>query len=571
MQKLIIRGGPSAGREIILNRDLVVGRGDQADVSIEDPTLSRRHASITLGTRGCVITDLRSGNGTFVNQNRIREATPLKHGDHLRLGSLVVEYQDPEPSQSSEGALISSVRLLDDVQPVLQTMGADDAVALLSQNQKQSVDQLRKRLQLVYDVGGAIGQVLDEDSLLPLILDKLFDVFPQAGRGFVMVYDATGELVPKAARLRSGVTTEIAVSRTLIRDAVENRRGILSADASQDERFSMQRTIQTLKIRSVVCVPMIANNEVVGVIHLDSGEAASEPFDKDDMALLLGIAGQAALAISNARLHQRMLNQQLIEQDLMLAKRIQMRFLPSEVPAVEGYDFHDGYVAALEVGGDYYDYIELSPHHLGIAVGDVSGKGVSGALYMAKLSSDVRYHAAGQTDPAVIMTRVNHALTRDLEEGMFVTIAFLLLNVETHMLSVASAGHPAPYVRRADGNVIALPVPRNPPVGASSKSVVTQVPFQLEPGDTIVIFTDGVTEAMNAAKQLYGDQRLIAAIRESDGTSSGIINNILRTVKEFAGGHPQSDDITLVSLGLSKKESTEKHRKPHQTLPLKAI
>ena len=570
MQKLIIREGPFSGREIPLNRDLILGRGELADISIEDPTLSRRHASITLTPQGCIITDLRSGNGTFVNENRIREATPLEHGDRLKLGSLVAEYQNPDSSPRA-GVLVSSVRLLDDLQPVLQTMGADHAVALLSQNQKQSVDELRKRLQLVYDVGGAIGQVLDENILLPLILDKLFDVFPQAGRGFVMVYDGEAQLVPKAARLRRGGTTEIAVSRTLIRDAVENRRGILSADASQDERFSMQHTIQTLKIRSVVCVPMIAHAEVVGVIHLDGGEEASEPFDKDDMALLLGIAGQAALAISNARLHQKMLSQQLVEQDLMLAKRIQMRFLPSEVPAVEGYDFHDDYVAALEVGGDYYDYIELSARHLGIAVGDVSGKGVSGALYMAKLSSDVRYHAAGQTDPAEILTRVNRALARDLEEGMFVTLAFLLLDVETHMVLVASAGHPAPYVRRADGSVIALPVPRNPPVGASAKSVFTKVPFQLEPGDTIVIFTDGVTEAMNAAKQQYGDQRLIDAIRESDGTSSGIITHILRTVKDFAGGHPQSDDITLVCLGLARKDSTAKHRKEPRTRPLKAI
>lgn len=570
MQKLIIKEGPSAGREIALDRDLVLGRGEQADVSIEDPTLSRRHASITLAPQGCIITDLRSGNGTFVNQNRIREATALKHGDRLKLGSLVVEYQNPESSPRAD-VLISSVRLLDDLQPVLQTMGADHAVALLSQNQKLSVDELRKRLQLVYDVGAAIGQVLDENDLLPLILDKLFDVFPQAGRGFVMVFDAGGELIPKAARLRSGATTEIAVSRTLIRDAVENRRGILSADASQDERFAMKRTIQTLKIRSVICVPMIANADVIGVIHLDGGAEASEPFDKDDMALLLGIAGQASLAISNARLHQRMLNQQLVEQDLMLAKRIQMRFLPSEVPAIEGYDFHDDYVAALEVGGDYYDYIELSPRHLGIAVGDVSGKGVSAALYMAKLSSDVRYHAAGQTDPAEILSRVNRALARDLEEGMFVTLAFLLLDVETHKLSVASAGHPAPYVRRVDGNVIPLPVPRNPPVGASAKSVFTQLPFQLEPGDSIIIFTDGVTEAMNAARQQFGDQRLIGAIRESDGTSSGIITSILKSVKDFAGNHPQSDDITLVCLGLAKKESTAKHPKEPKTLPLKAI
>jgi len=570
MHKLIIRAGPSAGREIVLNRDLVLGRGEQADVSIDEPTMSRRHVSITLSPQGCVITDLRSGNGTFVNKTRIREATTLKHGDQLRLGSLVVEYQN-DSSLSAEEALISSVRLRDDVQPVLQTMGVDDAVALLSQNQKQSVDELRKRLQLVYDVGGAIGQVLDEDRLLPMILNKIFDVFPSAGRGFVMVYDANRELVPKAARLRSGDTTEIAVSRTLVRDVVENRRGILSADASQDERFSMQRTIQTLRIRSVVCVPMIANAEVVGVIHVDSGEKTSSPFDKDDMALLLGIAGQAALAISNARLHRRLLNQQLIEQDLMLAKRIQMRFLPNESPSVEGYDFHDDYIAALEVGGDYYDYIELSPRHIGIAVGDVSGKGVSAALYMAKLSSDVRYHAAGQTDPAEILTRVNRALARDLEEGMFVTIAFLLLDVKTHALSIASAGHPAPYVRRADGSVIQLTVPRNPPVGASAKSVFTQVPFQLEPGDTIVIYTDGVTEAMNASKQQYGDQRLIAAIRESDGTSSGIIASILRTVREFAAGHPQSDDITLVCLGLSMADSTLKGRKSHRTQPLKAV
>ncbi len=210
-------------------------------------------------------------------------------------------------------------------QPVLDVLEADRGVAsLLSGVGQESLEVAQKRLRIVAEVSEAISQTLDESSLLTLIVKKLFEVFPQAERGFIMLpEDGEEDLHAKVALARSGQPTDIAVSRTLVRDAIENRRGILTADAMGDARFAGSDTVTSLQLRSVICVPMIARGEVFGVIHLDG---AAKPFQKDEMVILAGIAQQAAVSLSNARTHARLLKQGRIEEDLALARKIQSHF-----------------------------------------------------------------------------------------------------------------------------------------------------------------------------------------------------------------------------------------------------
>ncbi len=549
MPTLLVKSGAASGQRFEFQKDIEIGRGSTLDLPINDRTLSRRHAALSRTKTGWSVTDLRSANGTVVNGRLIKEPTSLHNGDEVRLGAVLFEFRsDPEahPPRRRETSVT-----LSDVEPaILEFLRAESpATSLFSNSEKTSLDAMSQRLKLLYDIGETISQTLDEDTMLSLILDKMFEVFPQADRGFIMLYEPeSGQLTPKAACTRSGESSEIAMSRTLVWDVIKNRRGILSVDVMADNRFEANQTIRQLGIRSVVGVPMISRDADYGVIALDSAESESA-FDKDDMALLLAIASQAALSLANAQLHRRLVSQELLERDLALAKKIQTHFLPRTPPETKGYDFCDYYVSALEVGGDYYDFVELPGHRVGIAVGDVSGKGISAALYMVKLSTEVRFHCAGQIEPSEILKRVNRSLFRDLEEGMFVTCVVLVLNTETRELRVSTAGHASPLVRRGDGSIVQLSSPRNSPLGVREDPLFEQRTFELQPQDTVVLFTDGLSEAEDRDGQLFGEDRLIEAMRTSEGTPEGVMNAILSAVKNFLAGQPQSDDITLVCFG----------------------
>jgi sigma-B regulation protein RsbU (phosphoserine phosphatase) len=549
MPTLSIRSGPSAGTEFQFSKDLVIGRGAAADYSIDDPAISRRHASLTLHHGRCVIADLRSGNGTRVNGERIREPRELRDGDEFQLGDVVFVFHsgaEQKPSMTT-----SSVMLKDSVQAILHSMAAG-TLSLpnpTAGGEAKALVTMTRRMQVIYDVAEAIGEILDEDALLSLIMSRLFKVFPQAARGFIMTYDSsTGALETRVATTRDGQAAEIAVSRTLVNDVIENRRGILSADAMQDDRFTGKETIQQLEIRSVIVAPLIAHGEVFGVIHID-GVDTSRPFNKDDMELLIGIGSQAGMALSNARLHRRLVAQELLEQDLALAKRIQARFLPKSAPRVDGYEFEGSYLSAMEVGGDYYDFFSLPRGAVGVALGDVSGKGVSAALYMAKLSSEVRFHSAASDEPAEIMARVNQAMTAELEEGMFVTMIFLALNTATGEVKAVNAGHLTPLLRRASGEVVSIELPRSVPLGVMEQSRFQSARFNLQRGDTVVLYTDGVSEATSPDMELFGEGRLVASIQNSDGTPAGVSQSVLHSVRQFLDSAPQNDDITLLCFG----------------------
>lgn len=556
MPKLIVRTGPFAGREYEFREGCDIGRSSQATLYHDDRTLSRKHATFTRTSSGWQVTDLGSANGTFVNGRRLSAPARLSDGDELKLGSVVFEFRAPEaavapPKPAPEE---SSVVMLDSAShSVISRLRASESASFLSPTAgAKSLDKLRKRLELVTEVSRAVAQELDENVLLPKILDKVFDVFPQADRGFILLHDAeNGKLTPKAGKTRSGAPSAFAISRTLVGEVIKNRQGILSVDAAQDERFQANQSIQLLGIRPIVCVPMMAGDEVFGVLTLDAATTV-KAFDADDMALLLGIAGQAALAVANARLHRTLVGQELIKRDLGLARRIQERFIPKAPPEVEGFQFGTHYAPALDVGGDFLQYLDLNDPWVGVSIGDVSGKGISAALYMVKVCTEMRTRAAGQHDPGEILARVNRALTDDFEDGMFVTGIVAALNAETRQLRVSSAGHPAPLVRRADGSIVQLPVPRNTPLGVTEDADFPPRSFQLLEGDVALLYTDGLSEAMAADGTLFGDDRIVDVMSAADGTAQGVLSALLVALDGFVGSAPQHDDLTLVCFGPSE-------------------
>jgi sigma-B regulation protein RsbU (phosphoserine phosphatase) len=253
--------------------------------------------------------------------------------------------------------------------------------------------------------------------------------------------------------------------------------------------------------------------------------------------------------LANARQHARLLKQGRIEEDLALAKKIQRHFLPGQPPRVPGFTFAGVYRAALEIGGDYYDFLNLPDNQIGIAVGDVSGKGVSAALCMAKLSSEARYLSVGKTDPAAILTELNAALYRDFTEGMFVTLVFFTLDAASGRVRLANAGHLPPFVRRSNGVVEKIELKPHPPLGVLQDVEYPQTTFELGPGDTVIAYTDGLNEAFNANQEQFGDARILTTLEEPEIQPDRALESLLLAVETFQDGQPQSDDLTIVGFG----------------------
>ncbi len=556
MPALIVKKGPQPGRRYEFRKDAVIGRGADVDLTIKDRSISRHHAALSVDRKGVKIRDLESQNGTAVNGFVLKAPMPLRQGDEVRIGAVLLEFRDESRSDID----VSSVHLLDSRHEILQSIEATNAgVSLtLEGDGRPTVATLGRRLRLLHDVSVALHEKLDENALLTLILSKLFEVFPRADRGVILLFDPEkDELQPVSFLARSGIPPEVVVSRTLAWDVVRNRRGILSLNALMDPRFGEAGSVVNLGIRSVISVPMIADEKVLGLISLDSLKSSSA-FGKDDMALLVGLSAHAALALAKSRLHAQLLDRELLQHDLALARKIQARFLPRHAPRRAGWSFQAYYAPAIEVGGDYFDFVELPGDQIGIAIGDVSGKGVSAALFMVKLSTEMRYHSVGQMDPAEVLKRVNRVVAKDNEEAMFVTATFAVLDVMTGRMRLASAGHLPPLVRRQDGSVVEIRLPKAAPLGVNEAGVFSSRELTLEEGETVVLYSDGVSEATKKGGELFGEARLVERLSNGDANPESVVTRVLDAVQGFVEDEPQSDDITLVCFGRVRTDTTER-------------
>jgi len=543
MPRIVLTAGPRAGHSFAFDAAVTVGRASDADVRLDDSTVSRRHAQIRPGRSGWTLQDLNTHNGTFVNGVRLTQAVPLREGDVVQFGGVQAAFHESRaaaPAVAFEDGQAGAAS-------VVVTMEVGGGGLPLSAAEAARAKTLAQRLEFLSELAGDLGGTLDEAELLNRILDRLFVLLPQADRGYVLLLDARGELVPRAVRGRSP-EAKLSVSRSLARSAIEKRQGILTLDLMGDERFAKAKSLVGVTVHAVMCVPILTAGQVFGVFQVDSARSG-QPFDEGDMALLMGIARQLALSLANARLHARLVEQELLQHDLALAGRIQQRLLPRELPRIPGYSFAAECAPAQQVGGDFYQFLELPDGRLGVAIGDVSGKGVSAALCMASAISDIRYQGAGESEPGRILERANRALFESLEEGMFVTVTLVTFDPASGQVRYARAGHPPPLVRDAAGRITELADASGAALGVGEGSRYDQGRCVLDRGDVVVLYSDGVTEAMNRENALYGDARLRAVLRRAPAGAAALHEAVLDDLEAFVAGREPNDDLTLVCFG----------------------
>ncbi|MFO1019309.1 MAG: SpoIIE family protein phosphatase [Planctomycetales bacterium] len=329
---------------------------------------------------------------------------------------------------------------------------------------------------------------------------------------------------------------------------------MLSADAANDSRFSASESISNFTIRSMMCVPMLGlDGNPMGVINLDTQNPMNQ-FQKDDLDLLLAVASQAAMSYESARLLVTYMEKQKQDSEMGIARKVQQALLPEQFPEVNGYQFYASYDAAQAVGGDYYGCTLLEKgNKICLAFGDVAGKGVPASLVMSRLSSVVESTLNFVSDAGQAVERINHHMCSNAVEGRFVTFVLTIIDFKKHRCTFVNAGHMSPIIRRANGTLEELPEDAvGLPIGVADEFPYEVVERDLQPGDTVVIYTDGVSEAMNPQNELFTIERLRDLVRENALPPSDLAKKILEEVRKHANGRAQNDDITLMAFGRSR-------------------
>jgi phosphoserine phosphatase RsbU/P len=557
--------GDLAGTLVDLKSDvMVIGRLQDCEILLAINGVSRRHAEIRKVGPDFFVVDLGSLNKTLVNGTALVSGVELllKDDDRITICGVELVYYAARPPKAKDKEPAA------DLMVVTESDGTEDRDFLTLEASRSittaSAVRPEVKLKAILEITRSLSNELRIDAVAPKILDSLMEIFPGAERLFLMLQDpASKRLVRKAFKFRPQKRTSFlrtvpedeiptSISRTIVEYVLGQKKAVLSQDAGNDKNLPSSGSIADLKIRSVMCVPLLTpDNKALGIIQLDTSDRRQ--FNEDDLDVLAAVASQAAISIQNASMLESLLERERLNRDLKIAEHVQKRFLPQGVPTVEGYEFFAHYQPTYEVGGDYYDFVPLSADRMAVALGDVAGKGVAAALMMAKFSGDTRYCMLTENAPAPTASRLNSLLCAAGIEDKFITLSLCVLDAPARTLTLTSAGHTPVLIRRADGRVdeVGQEV-SGVPLGIMEDSVYEQAEVQLNQGDVVVIYSDGVTDARSPGDELYDSQnnhRLVKRLAQLSGGPVAVGRAILQDIREFSAGHSQADDITLVCLG----------------------
>jgi len=561
-------GGPQAGQRFPLAGDeLVIGRHPDCQILLDVGAVSRQHARLTRRGERYFVEDLGSRNGTQLNDSPLQEQVPLplSHGDRIHICGSVLRFVQPSLIATEQGLLLAGPpprALFDDGEDDLTGDGLQSGIM-----SKLDVSRTDAGLRITASPEVKLGAMLEImrclngslslDEVLPQVLDALFKIFLQADRGFIVLKEPDGKLIPRWTKFRHDDGREsIRISRTVVNHVINSREAILSKDAATDVRFKFSQSVTDFQIRSVICAPLIDSEGIgMGAIQVDTADQRRQ-FREGDLDVLASIASQAAIAISNARLYEQVLAQRDLKRDLELAREVQQKFLPAKCPQLRGYNFYHFYRPANHVGGDYFDYIRLPNGKLAILIADVVGHGMAAALMMARLSAEARSCLMTMSAPAAALTQLNRVLSDDHIGDRFVTLVLVVLDPQTRIITVANAGHMPPVVCTLDRHIqlIGQDV-SGVPLMIVDDFEYGQAEYELHPGDLVLLHTDGIHEAPDSDGRPFGLTRLSQILQAHAGHSAEEVgSDVTRQVEQHVHNCPQEDDMCLVVLATEQAD-----------------
>jgi len=516
-----------------------IGRLADCELSLRDSRVSRQHAQIVTEDNQYFLEDCNSRHGVFVNGKKVMRHK-LTPEDRVEFGvedsyQLIFTYETGQ-----------SERLL----AQLDAVPAAHATGNLA------------KLRAVLEVARVLESSMSLEDVLGAVVDAAL-VVTGAERGFLLLTTGDGaQLEMKVARDRHGRPLEesdLRVPRGVIQRALHQRRDLLSMSFDPSQ-MDTEKSVMDLELRGVVCVPLVririgqqhetsaltTVNDTLGVLYMDSKVGAAD-LSAGNRELLQSLAMETSTVLENARLMTEERVKRRMEQELSIAREIQLTLLPAKLPGSGWFLAAGSSHACFQVGGDYYDVMELSDTMWGVVVVDVSGKGVSAAITTSLLQGAFFATAGRESQLSELMSRINRYLCERLQLRNYATLFYCTVQKDGEMRWI-NAGHCPPLVVRAEGKIELLPA-SGCPVGLFPAAVFGQEETRLRRGDKLVIYTDGVSEAENPSGQQYGEDRLHALV-EKNASASGIKihQKIIDDVAVFTGEAPQSDDITLVIL-----------------------
>ena len=532
---ILIVNGLEEGRFPAAGLGTIIGRSRDVAVTINDVKVSRRHARVWKEGERFFVEDLGSSNGTYVNASRANGKVPLHDKDVIGIGSHLLRFQDangPEAPREREMTIIS------------QTFAEPSNDEIFRQD---SAGKLRTILDLTHRLAAA----LDTDTVLSRLLDQLLVLFPHADRAQA-IFPCDDEYHVRASRSRSTADSQGAgFSRSLVNKVAQERVAVLAEDVQQLES---NLSIGGLGINSLMAVPMqTRDGSVLGVIGLDRFQS-SRPFSGEDLHLITAVVLQAASAVENAALHEALLVKARMDGELALAREIQDGFLPSEMPTFTAgaLDIFGDLQPAQEIAGDFYDCVALDDRHLAFFVADVSGKGMPAALFMGPSRALLKEAMQTLRSPAQILTKLNDAVCRNNPKFMFVTVLLGICDSATGRTLLARGGHPPAVLRRRDGVVSEVESPTGRLIGIEGGvDCFSEVEITLAPGDTLLLYTDGLAEAMSPDDQeQFGVERLLRCVEAlpPSGSLMEWAGNLRGEVEAYAASDQLDDDLTLLLL-----------------------
>ncbi len=402
-----------------------------------------------------------------------------------------------------------------------------------------------EHMQTLYEITGQMISSLNFDVALNNIMDSVMHI-TKAQRGFLMMADEDGELRTLVVKgVDEATLNQEGYSTTIVREVVSTGKVLLTNNAQFDSRFQAGQSIIMRGLRAILCAPMMVKGRLLGVLYVDTSMKSGN-FTQPDLDLLSAVAGQAGIALENARLYTVAVEKGRMERELQMASEIQQALLPQTMPNVAGYEIVPFWQAAREMAGDFYDAFKLADDRFGVVIADVSDKGAGAALLMAVSRTMIRANAYAGLSPRETIRRTNDLIVEDVASGMFVTVYHSLFLQNGQSIHV-NAGHNPPllYSRHKD-DITILPIGGRA-LGWEVDNPVQELSIQMEAGDMMIYYTDGLTEAENPHGEPYGMDRLRQIILANAMQQTAIImRKIVDDVEHFCEGVPPFDDMTVM-------------------------
>jgi sigma-B regulation protein RsbU (phosphoserine phosphatase) len=524
----------------------VVGRSSKADLTIPDRSMSRMHARFYQDQGKWFVEDLGSRNGTLLGGRPVDHPSRIDHGAVIQVGSTSITLREATrpastafktpPSHSSHTIFKPAAELLQEPAEI-----RTDSVTPMAEGLRRYADRLR----LLTEVNQALDRMISLDELLELILDRAFEhLGPEEGAIYLRTEDGGYERA--AGRSVSGANPETLFSTSLMKQVVEGRQAALVLDAQTDERFEQAMSLLDAGVRSLIAAPLLDPDGALGLIVLGSRLTVRQ-FEEEDMELLASLASVAAMRIRNVHLAEEAEERRRLEHEVALAREIQVSLLPDCLPEVEGWDIVAGNIPSRGVSGDFFK-VELrhDESEVVLMLSDVSGKGIGASLLTASLEALAAGPIHDGVQPEEIFNSVSHLLYERTPPEKFATSFLATIDPTTGALYYCNAGHNPALLMSADGEFEWLES-TGMPLGILERGEFTAGERTLGVGDTLILYTDGITEPENPEEEEYGQDRLGEfCVKNRSHPIGELMAAIEEDLYQFVRGVPFLDDRTLV-------------------------